>query len=86
MPDEPTLGEALRRLDRIEERMVNRDSYAAERTHDRDEVTALRTSIAELRAEVRDIATGISRALRVAVTGVVMPIIVGIVLWVLTKT
>lgn len=86
MPDEPTLGEALRRLDRIEARMVNRESYSAERIHDRDEVAALRTSIAELRVEVGKIADGISRAFRVAVTGVIMPIIVGVVLWVLTRS
>lgn len=97
MPDEPTLGEVSRRLDRIDEwrteRAVSLSTYLAERTHDRDEVSQLRrelvdfrSEISNLRHEVKAVSDGVARTFRLATTGVLSPIIVGIVLWLITRT
>lgn len=99
MPDEPTVGELWRRLDRIDARLDGRivwlNTYQAERSHDRDEVAILRremtqlhtdlgVEIAELRTDVRGISDRISTTFRLAATGVLAPIIVGIVLWLIS--
>jgi tetrahydromethanopterin S-methyltransferase subunit G len=83
MPDEPTLGEALRRLDKIEQRidsrLVSLGTYSAERKHDQDAVTVLDRRTAKLESRI-------DWAYRAAVTGIVMPVVVGVMLFLLLRS
>ena len=77
MPDEPSLGEAHRRIDRLEvwrdSRTVSLTTYQAEREADRREVSDLRDDLIKM-------AERVTWAWRAAITGVLLPIIVSILL------
>ena len=77
MPDAPTAWEMQRRLDdlarRLDERTVTLSTYQAERKHDRDEVKTLRDDLVKM-------AERVTWAWRAAITGILLPIIVSVLL------
>lgn len=85
MPDEPpTLGEILRRLDRVErrqdERLVSLNAYQSDRTHDREQVTDLKDSLTE---RIKDLEESMKWAWRAAVTGIILPLVLAITVFLL---
>lgn len=84
MSDDPTPGELSRRLDRAEAdcerraaRHVDSDLYAAERR-------STDIQLADLRADLSQMEDRLRWAWRTAITSLVAPVVVGIVLAVLT--
>ena len=72
MTDEPTLGEAHRRIDRVETRLdlrvVTLDAYRAERDADKEQIRAVTNELAAMAERLR-------WAWRAAVTGVILPFV-----------
>lgn len=80
MPDEPSLGEAHRRIDRLEVRLdtrtVSLNTYRAEREADR-------ARVADLEQDLAKMSERLTWAWRAALTGVLLPIILTVALLVL---
>lgn len=86
MPDEPGLGEAHRRLDRIQTRIDNHfvslSTYRAERSGDRELIAKMHSAvdkeIADLRLDLQSIEERLTWAWRAAVTGVILPLVISL--------
>ncbi|HTF53602.1 MAG TPA: hypothetical protein VK735_39670 [Pseudonocardia sp.] len=94
MPDEPTIGELSRRLDRFEERYgaerrsadarhLDAQVYVAERNHLQaqlmDNAADLASAVERLQRQVDDLKGRLTWAWRAALTGLVFPILVAII-------
>ena len=81
---DPTLGEAHRRIDRIEtrldSRLVSLSTYQAEHNADRETITRLRADLTDdlqnLRLDLQAVQERLTWAWRAAVTGVILPLVI----------
>jgi hypothetical protein len=83
---QPTLGEAHRRLDRVETRLDSRvvslNTYRAERDADREAIRLTRLDLdrelSDLRRDLNALTDRITWAWRAAITSLALPAIIGI--------